>query len=176
MTDSFLLRRCYMMLENKLDSHLCQAQINLKWHYFWVVRQGIVLKSTLKCHVCTLLKLQLKPLLTIPDPYYLFHRLSWPSPNLTWAWQRRRVLPVGCSSRCSHTWAPQPYCCRHPGSWGQRRSWSGRGIPWFGSFCTFCTRRPGLRAREWLKEGCSVEENHSWLHSWNWINRIISAH
>ena len=88
-------------------------------------------------------------------------------------WRRKSLqpLPHCFVLQCVGGWLP---CyCTHLGSWEQRRWWSGRGTPWFGSFCTFCSRRPGLHGREWLKEGCSVEENHSWLHSWNWINVII---
>ena len=59
-----------------------------------------------------------------------------------------------------------PCYCTHRDSWEQRRWWLVTETPLFGSFCTFCSPHPGLRGLVWLKEGCSVEENHSWLHSW----------
>ena len=91
-------------------------------------------------------------------------------------WRLKSLQPLSHRFVLQSVGGLSPCYCTHLGSWEQRRWWSGKGTPWFGSFCTFCSRRPGLHGREWLKEGCSVEENHSWLHSWNWINRIISAH
>ena len=60
---------CVHMYVDKLDSHLCQAQMTFN---FWDVRYGIVLKSTLKCHV-----LLLNFSLNNPWPFMTHTKSSW---------------------------------------------------------------------------------------------------